>query len=133
MDLGGRLLPCIAAALDDGGSAVQRGEEVVVLGAKDAEAIAEARRNRAGAALGGGVAMPNQTDCETARRVRASVQVFTNATRPSALCGVSKGRYAHRQRSNRSGVQDGLHPAFEVVRNALAQSRRAADTAFASH
>src|SRR5204863_28355 len=60
-----------------------------------------------------------------AEELHAGVPVRTDAPGTYALCSMSATGVAHREWGDRSGVQDGVHPAAETVGNALAVGRGA--------
>src|SRR5579871_3805931 len=129
MVLGGGLLPCLRTAMDAGGSVVRRRQAIVVLDAQDAEADLEAGGGEAGAAFRGRGAQSAEAERQTAGGFQTGVPVSASATAASAVRGVSAAGSADRQWGDGSGLQDRVHAASETVGDAVAESRRAEDSA----
>src|SRR3982751_2943865 len=118
--MGDRLLPCVRIHLQDVGRVVSRRSESPGLGAEDVPvAEDETPRDLPGAALGGGDPASADRGGREATAVPRGLQLLAEADAVSRLCPLPSGPSANWQRGDGSGVQDGIHPAAETVRDEL--------------
>ena len=126
--MGDRLLSCVRIHLQDGRCVVLRPQASPSLGAEDVPlAENEAEGDLPGVALGGGnPAAADRGGCE-AEAIPQRLQLLAEADSFSGLLPIPSGSPADRQRGDRSGVQDGVHPTAETVRDDLETGRRSMD------
>jgi hypothetical protein len=124
---GGGLLSRQRAAVDHGRVVVRQGAAVGGVGAEDATVVAEGGWGEPRAALGSGLARAVRTDRAETRRLPEGVPLAAAAHAVPALRGVPPAGGAVGQWGHRSGVQNGVHAAVEIERQALAEGGSATD------
>ena len=126
--VGDRLLSCVRIHLQNGRCVILRPQASPSLGAEDVPlAEKQTKGDSASVALGGGDPGAEHRGPCKAQAVPHRLQLFAEANPLPGLLPIPSGPPADRQRGDGSGVQDGVHPAAETVRDDMETGGRSVD------